>query len=135
MVGCARTPGAAAAALARFSGDRAVGVDADVTSAADVQRVMDTATTRFGGLDVLLANNAGVYQRASFLDLTEADWTRVMSINVTGVFLCAQAAARPPPPGAPGAVAAGSTNIASVRPAPRPSTAPRTTRPRPPSCR
>jgi 3-oxoacyl-[acyl-carrier protein] reductase len=92
VVGCARTPGEATAALARF-GDRAVGLDADVTSAEAVQRVVETATSRFGGLDVLV-NNAGVYQRARFLDLTEADWTRLMSINLTGVFLFAQAAAR-----------------------------------------
>jgi 3-oxoacyl-[acyl-carrier protein] reductase len=92
VVGCARTPGEATTALARF-GDRAVGVDADVTDAEAVQRVIDTATTRFGGLDVLV-NNAGVYQRAPFLELTEADWTSLMSINVTGVFLVSQAAAR-----------------------------------------
>jgi 3-oxoacyl-[acyl-carrier protein] reductase len=92
VVGCARTPGDAATALARF-GDRAVGVDADVTSSMAVQRVVDTATTRFGGLDVLV-NNAGVYERSSFLDLTESDWTTLMSINVTGVFLFSQAAAR-----------------------------------------
>ena len=92
VVGCARTPGDASKALARF-GDQAFGVDADVTSPEAVQSVIDAATTRFGGLDVLV-NNAGVYQRDGFLDLTEADWTGLMSINVTGAFLFAQAAAR-----------------------------------------
>jgi 3-oxoacyl-[acyl-carrier protein] reductase len=92
VVGCARTPGASAAALEPL-GDRATGLDADVTSSDDVQRVIDTAVDRFGGLDVLV-NNAGVYQRRNVLDITEADWTEVMSINVTGVFLFAQAAAR-----------------------------------------
>jgi NAD(P)-dependent dehydrogenase (short-subunit alcohol dehydrogenase family) len=92
VVGCARTPGAAAEALARF-GDRVVGVDADVTSADAVRRVVDAAVARFGGVDVLV-NNAGVYERDGFLDITESAWTGLMSINVTGVFLFAQAAAR-----------------------------------------
>jgi 3-oxoacyl-[acyl-carrier protein] reductase len=91
VVGCARTPGATASALASL-GDRAEGVDADVTRADQVQSVVDTAVSRFGGLDVLV-NNAGVYQRRTILDVDEADWTEIMSINVTGVFLFSKAAA------------------------------------------
>lgn len=92
VVGCARTPGSAASALAKF-GERAVGLDADVTRADDVQRVVALAVSRFGGLDVLV-NNAGVYQRRTILDVDEADWTEIMAINVTGAFLFSKAAAR-----------------------------------------
>jgi 3-oxoacyl-[acyl-carrier protein] reductase len=92
VVGCARTPGAAAAALEPL-GDRAAGVDADVSVAADVQRVVETAMDLFGALDVLV-NNAGIYDRRPFLEITEAQWSEIMSVNVTGVFLLTQAAAR-----------------------------------------
>ncbi|MBN8867792.1 MAG: SDR family oxidoreductase [Solirubrobacterales bacterium] len=92
VVGCARRPGEAAAALAH-AGDRAVGVEADVSKAEDAKRLADTALERFGSLEVLV-NNAGVYEEVDFLELTGEQWERLMSINVTGAFLCAQAAAR-----------------------------------------
>ena len=92
VVGCARTPGAAAAALEPL-GDKAIGVDADVSKAEDVQRVVETAVGQFGALDVLV-NNAGVYERRTILEVDEAAWNQIMSINVTGVFLFSKAAAR-----------------------------------------
>jgi 3-oxoacyl-[acyl-carrier protein] reductase len=92
VVGCARSQGEAAAALSRF-GHRAVGMDADVTRQDDIARVIGTATSRFGGLDVLV-NNAGVYQRQNVLEVSADDWNEIMAINVTGVFLFSQAAAR-----------------------------------------
>ena len=48
---------------------------------------------RFGHLDLLL-NNAGVGGNIPFLDTTLEDWNRVLAVNLTGVFLCAQAAGR-----------------------------------------
>lgn len=46
-----------------------------------------------GGIDVLVAN-AGISIRAPFLEIREEDWRRVLDVNLTGVFLCAQQAAR-----------------------------------------
>jgi len=92
LVGCARSAGETAAALKPL-GARAIGVDADVTRAEQVQGVVDLAVERFGGLDVLV-NNAGVYQRRTILEVDEDDWAEIMAINVTGVFLFSKAAAR-----------------------------------------
>jgi len=50
-----------------------------------VQHVMAT----FGHIDVLV-NNAGVTRRAYIMDLTEADWDRIMRVNAKGVFFCLQ---------------------------------------------
>ena len=48
---------------------------------------------RLGGIDVLVAN-AGISIRKPFLEIAEQDWRRVLDVNLTGVFLCAQQAAR-----------------------------------------
>ena len=59
---------------------------ADVARAADCQRVVERTARELGGLDILF-NNAGITRRATVLELSEADWDRVMSINVKSVFL------------------------------------------------
>ena len=70
-----------------------VGVTADVTSAADVARMIDAPYARWGRLDVLF-NNAGVIRVQPMLDVTEAEWDRVLSVNLKAVFFVLQAAAR-----------------------------------------
>ncbi|MEO6880127.1 MAG: glucose 1-dehydrogenase [Mycobacteriaceae bacterium] len=75
------------------AGGHAVGVKADITQAADLQQMMRTAVDTYGRLDVLV-NNAGVETRTSLLDTTEADFDKVMSINMRSAFFGAQAAAR-----------------------------------------
>jgi len=60
---------------------------------AAVERAFAQAETRFGGIDVLL-NNAGIASNKPTLDLPLDEWRRVVDINLTGVFLCAQAAGR-----------------------------------------
>src|SRR5205823_15101966 len=59
----------------------------------DVDRVFETLLQLEGRLDVLV-NNAGIAIRRPTIELTLADWQRVVDINMTGVFLCARAAGR-----------------------------------------
>ena len=85
--------GPKAAAAIDPSGQRAAFVKCDVTSAADVQGLIDTAVKTFGGVDICIAN-AGINVVKDFLDLTLDDWNKVIAVNLTGVFLTAQAAAK-----------------------------------------
>ncbi len=76
----------------RKAGGRAVGVEADVTRADQVDAMVRTATQELGGLDIAV-NNAGVVGAKELEDLSESEWDRVMTINVKGVFLCCKAQA------------------------------------------
>jgi cyclopentanol dehydrogenase len=67
-------------------GGQAVYVHLDVTSEADWQRAVETATSRFGRLDVLV-NNAGIGGGSRLEDTSEAAWDRGMDVNAKGVFL------------------------------------------------
>ena len=78
--------------LAADSGTHALGVRADVTSPEDVARAVGLAESTWGRLDVLV-NNAGVITISRLEDLTLDDWQKVLAVNTTGTFLCAQAAA------------------------------------------
>lgn len=80
--------------LARVAG--ALGqpaVEADVTRAADIERMVDEPYRRWGRLDVLV-NNAGVIRVEPLLDVTETSWDQVLSVNLRAVFFVLQAAAR-----------------------------------------
>jgi len=68
-------------------GVQALGVEANVTRAADVDRLVQTTLSRFGKIDILV-NNAGVVIVKSIEKQTEADWDNVLSVNLKGVFLC-----------------------------------------------
>ena len=70
-----------------------VAVRADVTNAADVARMVDEPYQRWGRLDVLF-NNAGVIRLQPLLDVTEAEWNRVLDVNLKAVFFVLQAVAR-----------------------------------------
>jgi meso-butanediol dehydrogenase / (S,S)-butanediol dehydrogenase / diacetyl reductase len=70
-----------------------VGVQADVTRAVDVARMVDEPYRRWGRLDVLF-NNAGVIRVQPMLDVTEAEWDRVVDVNLKAVFFVLQAVAR-----------------------------------------
>ncbi len=67
-------------------GGRAIFEPGDVTRAADCQRVTERAVRDFGAIHILF-NNAGIIRRASVVELSEADWDRVMAVNVKAVFL------------------------------------------------
>jgi NAD(P)-dependent dehydrogenase (short-subunit alcohol dehydrogenase family) len=77
----------------RGLGRRAVTVQGDVSQTASVQGMVKTVVSALGPPDVLV-NNAGVFPRASFLELQEREWDHVLGINLKGSFLCAQAVAR-----------------------------------------
>jgi NAD(P)-dependent dehydrogenase (short-subunit alcohol dehydrogenase family) len=83
--------GAGAKALADELGQASV--QADVTRAGDIERMLDLAYQRWGRLDVLF-NNAGVIRVQPMLDVTEAEWDRVMDVNLRAVFFVLQAAVR-----------------------------------------
>jgi meso-butanediol dehydrogenase/(S,S)-butanediol dehydrogenase/diacetyl reductase len=87
-----RDEGARVAAIA----DRDVedkGLLCDVADAASVARAFERVDELIGGVDVLIAN-AGISIRKPFLEIDEADWQRVLGVNLSGVFHCAQQAAR-----------------------------------------
>lgn len=75
------------------SGGRALPVAADVSSEAEVETMVAIARERCGTLDILV-NNAGIERDSTFLEMTLADWQRVLAVNLTGQFLCARAAVR-----------------------------------------
>ncbi|MFF0080653.1 SDR family oxidoreductase [Streptomyces canus] len=77
---------------AQYPGGGAIGVCADVTSPDDVARAFDLADRTRNGVDILV-NNAGVITISPLEDLSLADWQKVIAVNTTGTFLCAQAAA------------------------------------------
>jgi NAD(P)-dependent dehydrogenase (short-subunit alcohol dehydrogenase family) len=70
-----------------------LGIAHDAGSEADWHHAIRLVRERFGRLDVLV-NNAGIAIRKPTAELGRADWDKVVAVNMTGVFLCAQAAAR-----------------------------------------
>ncbi len=64
---------------------------ADLADGEQIRRMVADADARFGGLDILV-NNAAIFERKPFLELTEADWRRTLDVNLTAPFLCAHAA-------------------------------------------
>jgi 3-oxoacyl-[acyl-carrier protein] reductase len=82
---------------------------ADVTDPAQVAAVFDDAARAHGRIDVLV-NNAGIGAVAPSEELTYEQWSRTLAVNLTGTFLCAQAAARHMLPAGRGVI----VNIGSV---------------------
>jgi NAD(P)-dependent dehydrogenase (short-subunit alcohol dehydrogenase family) len=89
----ARSADAAAQAIVGAGGE-AVGVVADVSKKADVDRLFDSALEKFADVNVLV-NCAGlVNESRHFFDGDEAWWDRVLDVNLKGVYLCSDRAAR-----------------------------------------
>lgn len=85
--------GEAAAASLREAGGEARYVHCDVGDKASVESLVKTAVDAYGRLDCAIAN-AGILRVAEFLELSERDWDEVIRVNLKGVFLTGQAAAR-----------------------------------------
>jgi NAD(P)-dependent dehydrogenase (short-subunit alcohol dehydrogenase family) len=96
------------AALVRQAGGKAEAHEVDVGNEAAIDAAM--ARIAAGGRLDILVNNAGMAIRKPSVDLSLADWQAVLDINLTGVFLCARAAARHMIPKRRGAI----VNLASI---------------------
>ncbi|TVY07506.1 SDR family NAD(P)-dependent oxidoreductase [Paenibacillus cremeus] len=68
-----------------------IAIRTDVTLEDDVARLMSTAEREFGGIDVLV-NSAGIFPRATLLETTQELWSRVIDVNLKGVYLMCRAA-------------------------------------------
>jgi len=101
--------GKAAAEAAAALGPRSLAIEADVGDLASIDRMVERTVATFGRIDILV-NNAGVTRRAYIMDLTEADWDRIMRVNAKGVFFCLQRVAREMIPRKSGTI----INIASI---------------------
>lgn len=85
--------GEEAAERLQGEGAEAVFVACDVGDKGQVTALVESAVAAFGRLDVMVAN-AGIVKAGDFLDFSEADFDAVLRVNLKGVFLCGQAAAR-----------------------------------------
>jgi glucose 1-dehydrogenase len=74
-------------------GDRAIGVDADVSKVEDLRHLIDSAVKQLGRVDIMV-NNAGIETRTSILDTTEDQFAKVMDINLKSAFFGTQLAAK-----------------------------------------
>jgi NAD(P)-dependent dehydrogenase (short-subunit alcohol dehydrogenase family) len=83
-----------AAAEIVAAGCKCVAIPADVSNAAEVERLINLTVATFGRLDILI-NNAGIspYYKAAET-VSEAEWDEIMKVNLKSVFLCCQAAGR-----------------------------------------
>lgn len=80
------------AAIQKING-RVIAVAADISQPADVQKLVATAVDKFEKLDIFV-NNAGIEKKFAFVDYPFAEWQKIIAVNLTGPFLCAQAAAK-----------------------------------------
>jgi meso-butanediol dehydrogenase / (S,S)-butanediol dehydrogenase / diacetyl reductase len=75
------------------TGGRAVAVPVDVSNRESIRKMIAQTVEAFGSLDVIF-NNAGIIQTASYLEITEEDWKRLMDVNGLGVLMGTQEAAK-----------------------------------------
>lgn len=72
------------------AGGKALAVVGNVTSAADVERMVDAAVEAFGRVDILV-NNAGITRDGLLMRMKDDDWDAVLNVNLKGAFLCTRA--------------------------------------------
>ena len=73
------------------AGGRAIAVEVDIADAVSVAAMTERVLSELGGIDILV-NNAAVYHRKPWTEITEADWDQVLDTNLKGYYLCARAA-------------------------------------------
>ena len=78
---------------ARALGRRGVPVRADMARIDEVRAMVAAVEQQLGPIDVLV-NNAGIFPRVAFLDMTEGDWDQVLAVNLKGACFCAQSVAK-----------------------------------------
>jgi glucose 1-dehydrogenase len=74
-------------------GGNAIGVDADISDPAQVQSHIQQTVGKFGKVDIFV-NNAGIEKKIAFVDFPLENFQKIMAVNLTGPFLCSQAAAK-----------------------------------------
>jgi 2-deoxy-D-gluconate 3-dehydrogenase len=75
------------------TGHESIGIKVDVSNKTDVTTMIQAVVKQFGKCDILV-NNAGIIRSAAAESMDEKDWNAVININLTGEFLCAQAAGK-----------------------------------------
>jgi glucose 1-dehydrogenase len=74
-------------------GGKVLRVDADISLPDEVNELVQKTVAAFGKLDIFV-NNAGIEKKIAFVDYPLEEWQKIMAVNLTGPFLCSQAAAR-----------------------------------------
>jgi NAD(P)-dependent dehydrogenase (short-subunit alcohol dehydrogenase family) len=82
-----------AAELKTTAPDRVVAIETDIARREDVRRAVEVAVENFGGLDIMVAH-AGIADVEPFMQQDEESLTKMLSVNITGTFLCIQESAR-----------------------------------------
>jgi glucose 1-dehydrogenase len=74
-------------------GGKSIGIDADISLPDEVNGLIQETVATFGNLDIFV-NNAGIEKKIAFVDYPLQEWAKVIAVNLTGPFLCSQAAAK-----------------------------------------
>lgn len=86
-------PAGAVVSTIEHAGGRALAINADISNEEDVQQMVERAVDKWGRLDILV-NNAGMEEKHPFLEVPLSLWHKTIAIDLTGPWLCSQAAAR-----------------------------------------
>jgi NAD(P)-dependent dehydrogenase (short-subunit alcohol dehydrogenase family) len=84
---------ASAQEVAAAFGDKAIGVEVDVTKRASIDRMIADVVSQWGGVDILV-NNAAIFDMAPIVEVTEASYDKIFGVNVKGLFFTLQAVAQ-----------------------------------------